>query len=132
MQTNVMEQNYTQANKADIDRWIHQYRLKWAVPISHEEHIAAKNGQRDIRLMPVKSVPHEWLESVSGKRILGLASGGGQQMLLPYFNFLRRYFRRLFPLAGEAAGSRYLRPRGRCNRPASPNRIGVFSENPPD
>ncbi len=52
-----MGQKYTQANKADIDRWVHQYGLKWAVLVSHEEYIAAKVGQWDIRLTPVKPIP---------------------------------------------------------------------------
>lgn len=76
----MMKQKYTQANKADIDRWIHQYGLKWAVPVSHEEYIAAKCGRWNIRLTPVKPIPHKWLEEISGKKVLGLASGGGQQM----------------------------------------------------
>lgn len=44
MQTNAMEQNYTQANKADIDRWLHQYRLKWAVPISLRNILRRRTG----------------------------------------------------------------------------------------
>ena len=31
-------------------------------------------------LTPTKPVPHEWFGKISGKKILGLASGGGQQM----------------------------------------------------
>lgn len=37
-------------------------------------------------LTPTVSVPHEWLGDLSGKKILGLASGGGQQM--PIFTAL--------------------------------------------
>ena len=31
-------------------------------------------------LTPTRKVPHEWLGDLRGKKILGLASGGGQQM----------------------------------------------------
>ena len=31
-------------------------------------------------LTPTKPVPHEWFGELKGKKVLGLASGGGQQM----------------------------------------------------
>ena len=37
-------------------------------------------------LTPTKTVPHEWFGELKGKKILGLASGGGQQM--PVFSAL--------------------------------------------
>lgn len=33
-----------------------------------------------VRLTPVKPVPHAWFGDLRGKKLLGLASGGGQQM----------------------------------------------------
>ena len=33
-----------------------------------------------MKLTPVRFVPHEWFGNLKGKRVLGLASGGGQQM----------------------------------------------------
>ena len=39
----------------------------------------ARNGKWKIRITPTQSVPREWLEPVSGKSILCLAGGGGQQ-----------------------------------------------------
>jgi ubiquinone/menaquinone biosynthesis C-methylase UbiE len=33
-----------------------------------------------VRLTPVKTVPHAWFGDLKGKKLLGLASGGGQQM----------------------------------------------------
>ena len=33
-----------------------------------------------MKLTPTKSVPHEWFGDLKGKKVLGLASGGGQQM----------------------------------------------------
>ena len=34
----------------------------------------------DMLLTPTKFVPHEWFGELKGKKVLGLASGGGQQM----------------------------------------------------
>jgi SAM-dependent methyltransferase len=52
---------------------------KWTVPVSREVISRARNGEYSIVLTPYKSVPREWLGDVKGKRILCLASGGGQQ-----------------------------------------------------
>ena len=49
-------------------------------PISHQTFLDACNGKWDITLTPVKAVPHTWIGDVAGRKILGLASGGGQQM----------------------------------------------------
>ncbi len=77
--------NYQDINAETIDRWIDQ-GWKWGQPISHEEYLAALNGKFSIYLTPTKTVPEEWLGDLKGKRILGLASGGGQQM--PIFSAL--------------------------------------------
>ena len=53
---------------------------EWGKPISHECFDRAKNRDWDVLLTPTKPVPREWLGELKGKRILGLASGGGQQM----------------------------------------------------
>ena len=79
------ELNYQDINAETIDRWIDQ-GWKWGQPISHEEYLAALNGRFSIYLTPAKTVPEEWLGDLKGKRILGLASGGGQQM--PIFTAL--------------------------------------------
>lgn len=50
----------------------------WTVPVSAHEIDDAKQGRWTIVLTPVKPVPREWLE-ISGKQVLCLASGGGQQ-----------------------------------------------------
>lgn len=39
----------------------------------------AKNGKWRIRITPTKAVPREWLEPLTGKDVLCLAGGGGQQ-----------------------------------------------------
>ena len=38
------------------------------------------HGEWKVLLTPVKPVPHEWFGELKGKKLLGLASGGGQQM----------------------------------------------------
>ena len=52
---------------------------RWCKPVSTEEIEAARNGNWKVILTPNKSVPHEWFGSLKQKRILCLASGGGQQ-----------------------------------------------------
>ena len=51
---------------------------EWTVPVSAEAIEAARRGQWQIVLTPTRPVPREWLE-VEGRRVLCLASGGGQQ-----------------------------------------------------
>ena len=71
--------NYQDINAQTIDRWIED-GWKWGQPVSHEVCEAARRGQWDVVLTPTKPVPHEWFGELRGKRILGLAGGGGQQM----------------------------------------------------
>lgn len=53
---------------------------RWSVPVSPEVMQKARPGEWNILLTPSKPVPHDWLpEPLSGKRILCLAGGGGQQ-----------------------------------------------------
>ena len=51
----------------------------WTVPVGPEAIQAARRGEWTIVLTPTKPVPHEWLPDLPGKRVLCLASGGGQQ-----------------------------------------------------
>lgn len=51
----------------------------WTIPVTSEIIAKARNGQFSIVLTPNKSVPRNWLASIKGKSILGLACGGGQQ-----------------------------------------------------
>ena len=71
--------NYQDINAATIDRWIEE-GWEWGQPISHETYVEATEGQWDVVLTPTKNVPHEWFGELKGKKVLGLASGGGQQM----------------------------------------------------
>lgn len=71
--------NYQDINAATIDRWVEE-GWEWGQPISHQEYMDAPMGKWDVLLTPTKPVPHEWFGDLKGKKILGLASGGGQQM----------------------------------------------------
>ena len=73
------DMDYQDINAQTIDRWIRE-GWEWGKPISHEVYEKAVNGEWDVYLTPTKTVPHEWLGSLKGKKILGFASGGGQQM----------------------------------------------------
>lgn len=61
--------------------WDHQVSIKnqWTVPVSDQQIAQAKLGQWQLVLTPQKHVPQNWFGNVSGKKILCLASGGGQQ-----------------------------------------------------
>lgn len=71
--------NYQQINADTIDRWVEE-GWEWGKPTSHEAFLAAKEGVWDMLLTPTKPVPKNWFGEIKGKKILGLASGGGQQM----------------------------------------------------
>lgn len=77
--------SYQQINKETIDKWA-ENGWEWSKPVSHENYMKAKNGKWDVFLTPTVPVPHNWLGELKGKKILGLASGGGQQM--PIFSAL--------------------------------------------
>ena len=65
-------------NRRAWDRQVEQGN-PWTVPVGPEAIAAARKGDWNIVLTPNKPVPHEWLPGLSGKRVLCLASGGGQQ-----------------------------------------------------
>ena len=71
--------NYQDINSETIDRWADE-GWEWGIPISRETYLRALGGDFDVLLTPTKPVPHGWLGDVRGKKLLGLASGGGQQM----------------------------------------------------
>lgn len=70
---------YQDINSKTIDRWCDE-GWEWGQPISHETYMDAVNGKWDVLLTPTKPVPHDWFLPFKGCKILGLASGGGQQM----------------------------------------------------
>ncbi len=71
--------DYTDINADTIDRWVGN-GWEWGVPITHEQYLAALKGEWSMLLTPLKPVPKEWYPDLKGKKVLGLASGGGQQM----------------------------------------------------
>ncbi len=53
----------------------------WTLPVTSEEIEKARSGKWNIILTPNLNVPRDWFpEDLQGIDILGLASGGGQQM----------------------------------------------------
>jgi len=70
---------YTEINSKTIDKWVDD-GWEWGVPISEAQFSAAKEGQWSMLLTPTKPVPPEWYLCLKDKHVLGLASGGGQQM----------------------------------------------------
>ncbi|MBN1776567.1 MAG: class I SAM-dependent methyltransferase [Clostridiales bacterium] len=73
--------NYQDINSETIDSWIEgEGGWEWGTPISHEVFLSAKQGDWHMLLTPQVHVPKEWYPELKGRRVLGLASGGGQQM----------------------------------------------------
>ena len=63
-------------------RWNEVSRKKanpYTIPISHEDYVKQKDGPIQVVLTVGKTVPGEWFERAPGKKLLGLACGGGQQ-----------------------------------------------------
>ncbi|MBQ7172228.1 MAG: class I SAM-dependent methyltransferase [Clostridia bacterium] len=71
--------DYQEINAQTIDRWVEE-GWEWGKPISREEYAKAKTGEWSVFLTPTKPVPRAWFGELAGKRLLGLAAGGGQQM----------------------------------------------------
>lgn len=53
---------------------------RWSQPVSEAIIGSARAGDWGVILTPNKIVPKEWFGEIAGKRLLGLASGGGQQV----------------------------------------------------
>lgn len=51
----------------------------YTVPINHEDFVKAMESPLRVPLTVGKNVPLDWFEKTKGKKILGLACGGGQQ-----------------------------------------------------
>lgn len=72
--------SYTDLNAQIIDQWVAD-GWEWGTPICHECFEAACAGDWSMVLTPTREVPRTWFFPVMhGKRVLGLAAGGGQQM----------------------------------------------------
>ncbi|MGN0542837.1 MAG: class I SAM-dependent methyltransferase [Acutalibacteraceae bacterium] len=71
--------DYAKINSETWDLWAED-GCEWSMPISHEEYKNATADNFGVYLTPCITVPHEWFGDLKGKKLLGLASGGGQQM----------------------------------------------------
>lgn len=80
-----MSEHYADINAKTIDQWVTD-GWEWGMPISHEVFENAKGGRWGVLLTPQILVPKEWYAPclkngrLDGVKLLGLASGGGQQM----------------------------------------------------
>lgn len=72
---------YQDINAQTINRWVEE-GWEWGVSIDHVAFVNAQRDQWSVLLTPTKPVPREWLGDIRGKSLLGLASGGGQQIPL--------------------------------------------------
>lgn len=72
--------NYQEMNAQTINEWVKD-GWTWGQPIDHATFVNAQRGQWSLVLTPLKSMPQDWLfTDMHAKQVLGLASGGGQQM----------------------------------------------------
>lgn len=63
------------------DKEVEGGESEWTKPVSSEEIDKARNGEFSIILTPNLAVPRDWFpKTFEGIDLLGLASGGGQQM----------------------------------------------------
>lgn len=81
----IKNKNYQDINSESFDKWIKD-GWEWGIPISHETYIQAQQGDWSVLLTPTRPVPKDWFCDMKGAKVLGLASGGGQQM--PIFTAL--------------------------------------------
>ena len=65
-------------NKSAWNNYVDQ-KDQWTIPVSEQELEKAKNGDWGIVLTPKKIVHLHWFPPLKGLKVLGLASGGGQQ-----------------------------------------------------
>lgn len=79
--SNESKKDYQIFNSKTIGGWIRKGWV-WGTPITHEQFLLAKEGKLPLLLTPTLPMPKDWIKKIRGKKILGLASGGGQQMPL--------------------------------------------------
>lgn len=80
-----MDRSYTEVNSKVVDKWVEE-GWEWGQAISHEAFEKAQNNDWSVVLTPIRPVPKNWFCKMKDAQILGLASGGGQQM--PIFTAL--------------------------------------------
>ena len=70
--------NIVKHNKLAWDNYVDK-KDRWTIPVKDEELENVRNGNWGIVLTPNKPVPKNWFPPLKDLKILGLASGGGQQ-----------------------------------------------------
>lgn len=68
--------------KFNQERWNNVSRKRgnpYTIPLTHEEFQTAMENELSVSLTVGKTVPLHWFERAPGKKLLGLACGGGQQ-----------------------------------------------------
>ena len=73
------KERYTDINARVISGWVDE-GWEWGRPVDHETYVRATQGDWQIVLTPTVPVPRSWWPELAGADVLGLASGGGQQM----------------------------------------------------
>lgn len=74
-----MKEHYADINARTVDSWARE-GWEWSIPITPETYARAQQGDWQVLLTPTKPVPKHWFPPMQGCKVLGLASGGGQQM----------------------------------------------------
>ncbi|MEL0064248.1 MAG: class I SAM-dependent methyltransferase [Gammaproteobacteria bacterium] len=69
-------------NQVAWDNQSKQAKSPWVQAVSSEAIAEARRGNWQVILTPTKPVPAAWFDGVGSKALLGLASGGGQQVPL--------------------------------------------------
>ncbi|MEC8491957.1 MAG: hypothetical protein VXY76_03595 [Pseudomonadota bacterium] len=69
-------------NQVAWDNQSNQAESPWVKPVSRDEIAGARAGNWQVILTPTKPVPSEWFGNIRDKELLGLASGGGEQVPL--------------------------------------------------
>lgn len=73
---------YTKINSETWDSWA-EAGCEWTIPITRAEYDRAReSGDFTVYLTPCVKVPLEWFGKLAGAKLLGLASGGAQQIPL--------------------------------------------------
>ena len=72
-------ESYQDINARVISSWVDE-GWEWGKPVDHETYLRACAGDWQVLLTPTVPVPRSWWPDLAGAEVLGLASGGGQQM----------------------------------------------------
>ena len=68
----------TKYNQSAWDNYVDK-KDRWTIPVSERDVENVNKGKWGVVLTPTKTVPHDWFPLLQSLKILGLASGGGQQ-----------------------------------------------------